>query len=136
MKHIFLLTVTAVAMLFSFSVRAGAQAGDKSFQDAVNLYQSGVYGKARTIFEGLGDPMSRAYAVLCAIKGDDADHERVFWEYNNEYPESVLGNRIRYEYAASLFAKEDYAGAAQMLSQVSETRLDPSDVLNYNFRRG
>ena len=136
MKHTFLLTFTAVAMIFSFSVRAGAQAGDKSFQDAVNLYQNGVYEKARTIFESLGDPMSRAYAVLCAIKGEDDDHERVFWEYNNEYPESVLGNRIRYEYAATLFAKEDYAGAAQMLQQVSETRLDPSDLLNYNFRRG
>ena len=99
MKHTFLLTITAVSLLFSFSVRAGAQENEKSFQDAVNLYQNGAYERARAIFEELGDPMSSAYAVLCAIKGEDDDYARVFWEYNDKYPETVLGNRIRYEYA-------------------------------------
>ena len=131
-----MLAIPAAVILFFTPVRASAQGPAASFQDAVNLYQSGLYEKARTVFESLGDPMSRAYAVLCAIKADDADYARLYAEYNDEFPESVLGNRIRYEYASSLFAKEDYAAAAAMFSQVSETRLDPSDLLNLNFRRG
>ena len=136
MRHYNLLAISAAVLLFFTPARAGAQEPAASFQDAVNLYQSGVYGKARTIFESLGDPMSRAYAVLCAIKADDDDYARLFREYNDEFPESVLGNRIRYEYASSLFAKEDYASAAAMFSQVSESRLESSDLLNLNFRRG
>ena len=63
MKHTFLLTITAVSLLFSFSVRAGAQENEKSFQDAVNLYQNGAYERARAIFEELGDVIF----VLCRI---------------------------------------------------------------------
>lgn len=133
--HILPAILAASVLLFS-PVRAGAQAGEASFQDAVKLYESGVYEKARTVFESFGDPMSRAYAVLCAIKAGDEDHARIFWEYNSEFPETILGNRIRFEYALSLFAKEDYNGAAAMLQQVSESRLSPSEQLNYNFRRG
>ncbi len=136
MKNKYLLVITAAtALLFSLA-RAGAQDADVRFREAVKLYESGVYGKARTIFESLGDPMSKAYVVLCAVKADDDDHARLFREYNESYPESVLDNRIRYEYAGKLFAKEDYAGAADLLKQVSETRLGQADQLNYNFRRG
>ena len=136
MKNKYLLVITAAtALLFSLA-RAGAQDADVRFREAVKLYESGVYGKARTIFEALGDPMSKAYVVLCAVKADDDDHARLFREYNESYPESVLDNRIRYEYAGKLFAKEDYAGAADLLKQVSETRLGQADQLNYNFRRG
>ena len=136
MRHYILPALSAALFLLFAPVRAGAQERPGSFQDAVNLYQSGVYAKARTIFESLGDPMSRAYVVLCAIKADDEDYSRLYREYDNEYPESVLANRIRYEYASSLFAKEDYASASAMYAQVSETRLEPSELLNLNFRRG
>lgn len=136
MKYKSLLITLLAGALLHAPVRAGAQEQDSRFQEAVNLYQNGVYERARTIFETLADPMSEAYAVLCAVKGGDSDYERVFWEYNDKYPESILGNRIRFEYAANLFAKEDYAGAASMLQQVSETRLGQADQLNYNFRRG
>lgn len=136
MKHNTLLIFTAVAVLVFSPVRAGAQAPKDAYHDAVELYQNGSYGKARSIFESLGDPMSRAYVVLCAIKANDDDHTRLFLEYNEEYPESVLGNRIRYEYATSLFVKEDYQSAYNCFKQVAETRLPAADQLNYNFRCG
>ena len=136
MKHKYLLVITAATAILFSPARAGAQAVDSRYQEAVKLYESGVYGKARTIFESLGDPMSKAYVVLCSVKADDDDHARLYKEYNDAYPESVLGNRIRFEYAAKLFAAEDYDGAAELLKQVSETRLGLSDQLNYNFRRG
>lgn len=135
MRHNYLLVITAAAALLFSPARAGAQEPEARFSEAVKLYENGVYGKARTIFESLGDPMSKAYVVLCAVKADDDDHARLYREYNDSYPESVLGNRIRYEYAGKLFAKEDYAGAADLLRQVSETRLSQADQLNYNFRR-
>ena len=136
MKHNTLLIFTAVAVLVFSPVRAGAQAPKDAYHDAVELYQNGSYGKARSIFESLGDPMSRAYVVLCAIKANDDDHTRLFLEYNEEYPESVLSNRIRYEYATSLFVKEDYQSAYNCFKQVAETRLPAADQLNYNFRCG
>jgi tetratricopeptide (TPR) repeat protein len=136
MKYKSLLASLAFLPLFLSPVCAGAQERSGLYEEAVNLYQSGAYARARTIFSSLGDPMSEAYALLCAIKDKDPDYPVLYKNYFDANPENVLGNQIRFEYASDLFGKEEYPEADAMLSQVVETRLTASDRLNYDFRKG
>ena len=131
-----LLTFASVTVLILSSLRAGAQERESVYRSALDLYENGSYSTARTMFASLGDPLSEAYALLCAIKNGDADYPRLYAEYNEKYPEPVLGDLIRYAYATDLFDKGNYDGASQMLSQVSETRIGEENRLNYRFRRG
>ena len=131
------LQILVAAMLFFVApVRAGAQANDVRFANAETLYRNGAYAEARSIFESLEGPLPKAYVVLCAIKTNDPDYPKLYRRLGAEYPETILGNTIRYAYANDLFAKENYADAAVMLAQVSSTRLEPAEVVNYDFRRG
>ena len=135
MKFDRLIAFAASALVFLSPVCAGAQESTKTFEYAVNLYRNGSYTAARAAFTSLGDPLSEAYALLCAIKNDDPDYPVLYKKYFSSNTESVLGNRIRFEYAADLFAKEQYEDCDAMLSQVVETRLEAADRLNYDFRK-
>ena len=130
------LTLSSLTILTFGVLRAGAQGREDAYSKALILYENGSYAKARSLFDEAGDPLSKAYAVLCAIKSDDADYRRLYNEYYARYPESVLGDLIRYEYASNLFAKGDYEAAGKMFAQVSETGLDSGYLTDYRFRRG
>lgn len=128
--------LVAAVLFCAVPVRAGAQSADRAFADAETLYRNGSYAEARSIFETLEDPLSKAYVVLCAIRTDDPDYPKLYRKLVSDYPETVLGNDIRYAYANDLFAKENYADASVMLAQVSPSGLAPVERINYDFRRG
>ena len=130
-----MLAAVASVLLFLSPVCAGAQERSEVFDEAVNLYDNGVYARARTLFTSLQDPVSEAYALLCAIKEKDPDYPVLYRRYFDTCPEPALGNQIRYEYASDLFEKEDYREAYAMLLQVAEIRLNATDRLNYDFRK-
>ena len=136
MRLNFLPALAAAAILVFAPVHAGAQTRAQSFQEAVNLYENGVYEYARTIFEKIDDPLAGAYAVLCAIRSDAPDCDRLFREFDQEGLSSAIGGRIRYEYASRLFGKKDYAGALALLSTVSEGDIPSSSVAEYRYKRG
>ena len=136
MKLNLLPAMVSAMILAMLPLRAGAQTRAQGFQEAVNLYENGVYGQARTVFEAIGDPLSKAYVGLCAMKSESPDAERLYREYAGQYPVSVLSPRIRYEYASNFFSQKKYAEALKLLATVPESDLPASARAEYRYRRG
>lgn len=135
-----------------FSIIAGAQTQDSGAQmlrpgttspkeskylHAVDLYRSGLYTRARAIFESeIGDPMFDGYVVLCALAEQSEDRTTLLYAFERNHPKSVLSDRIRFEYARELFDAERYAEASIELSKVSSSILTEKETPEFVFKSG
>lgn len=133
------LLAAAAAILIgcgSFTLSAGPQ--NKDFKQALRLYDSGMYERARDIFQSLkgeGDAISEGYAVLCSAKMKSEGYERAIDEYLAKYPESSLAPQIHFQRGLDLFDREEYADAKYELSQFSKDDIYKSQVAEYIFKR-
>ena len=132
---------TALALLVLVLASAGMSAsgpdGRESWREALDLYRSGVYERARTVFETLApDPAAEGYAVLCALKMRSDDCREVMEEYERNYPSSVLTGRIRFENARILFDEGRYGEASVELSKVPADVLSEAEKPEYMFKSG
>ena len=113
-----------------------AQNAPARFREAVTLYEQGVYGRARSIFDELSDPLSRAYSILCAVKVNSSDYQDLIRSYEASNPESILAPQIHYAAAINAFNAGDYAQASSELGFVGgEENLAASERTEYLFMR-
>lgn len=58
-----------LVVLFTTLVFSAAASPSREMERAVKLYDSGMYDRARSVFESLPQtPLSDGYVVLCAIR--------------------------------------------------------------------
>ena len=64
----------SVLLMFTGSAALHAQSSPQRLREAVDLFENGAYAKARAMFDSLGDPLSQAYSILCAVKVNSSDY--------------------------------------------------------------
>ena len=119
------LLFSAIAMLVvAGSAPASENPRTRVFRHAVDLYEAGMYERARTIFETMpGDPMTDGYSVLCALKMKSNDAGSLYDSYRVRYGTSSLEPLMNLQHALNLFDEKDFYGAAAEFD-----RLDMDDV--------
>ncbi len=126
---------TAVAFLSSPQILAGKDS--KAFREAMSLYESGMYDRARDCFESLGKSMTyEGYATLCAGKLNAPDYPLLMSEYLKEYPASFLASWLHYQYGLNLFDKHDYENASAQFALAKQKHLGKSEQSQYIFKSG
>ena len=132
---------TALALLALMLASAGMQAvspeGREDWRLALDLYRSGMYERARSVFETLApDPSAEGYVVLCALKMRTDDYGELMTEYDRRYPSTVLTGRIRFENARILFDEGRFGEASLEFSKVPSSSLTDAEMPEYIFKSG
>ncbi len=126
----------ATMIIFSGFTRASAQAPDPVFSQAMDLYENGLYEKARSLFEKVPGPLADAYVALCAAKANTSDYPDLIIRHETRYPKTVLSSELHYQYALNLFDAGEYAAANNEFSRVDGSALVAHNAAEYNFKRG
>ena len=114
-----------------------AQSSPQRFREAVDLFENGAYAKARSIFDALGDPLSQAYSILCAVKVNSSDYPELAENYLGANPNCSLAPQIHFASAVNAFAEADYDRALRELHSVGGPEsLAERDRTEYLFMRG
>lgn len=131
------MAVLAASALTLFSASCFAGARTDAYRQGLKLYENGMYGRARTLFESVeNDPLCEGYAVLCALKMRSADYPELVASYDSRYPSSSLTQYIHYENALRLFDLGDYDLSAVELDKVNERSLPVATRPEYIFKKG
>ena len=124
-----------LTLLLSLFIATSVPARD--YHQALDLYEHGMYGRARTVFETMpGDPLTDGYVVLCALKMRSDDYPELLEAYTKKYPSSSLTQPIAFENARRLFDAGRYPDAFAELSKVSPSTLPEKDRPEYVFETG
>ncbi len=128
--------IPVLAALLLVGVPSGAQERQQDFREALSLFESGAYTSARAAFDALGDPLSKAYSVLCAVKSGDPAFPALIEEFERENPASALYPQIHFAAARNRFDAGRYAEAEREFSLVREDRIAGRDVAELVFKKG
>lgn len=112
---------------------------NREFSVAKELYDNGMYQKARENFEALDvaspDVLTKGYSVLCAIHLKSENYRSEMASYLETYPFSVLLPEVRYAYALNLFEEGDYDKAKEQFYEIAEKDLPRRERITYNFKK-
>lgn len=127
--------------LLAFTVVSASDASAKVdadvFRQARNLYENGMYERARTLFETMpGDPLCEGYAVLCAIRMRASDTEALMDSYAVRHRASSLSPQIIFQNALNIFDDGDYEAADEQFGRIGSADLRPGQRAEYVFKRG
>ena len=125
----------SLAAALAISSGAGAQPQSK-YHQAMALFENGMFSEARTLFEQAGDPLSEAYAVLCAAKERTAGYRDLLDAYLENYPDCILTPQLHLQYGLNLFDEGEYEKAAREFDIVSDCPLGKDDGVELTFKRG
>lgn len=125
----------ALAVLLLSGGNAFCQEVPQTFKEAVSLFQSGAYDQARVLFDKSDGPLSRAYSVLCAVKGRAPSYRVLIEDFERDNPRSALYNSIHFAAALNLFDEGDYAAAGAELGKVDEKLLPEGETGEYLFKK-
>ena len=123
------IAAAAFALLLGGWQASASQVGPgETFQDAVTLYERGLYAEAKSIFEDLSrqepDVMADGYIVLCALQTKAAGYDALVADYESRYINSTLTPEINYVYGNILFDEGSYQEAARRFESVPDISLD------------
>lgn len=126
----------AVAALLLTAGMAGAQVDSREFGHAMELFRKGMYGEARTLFEGMkgNDALTKGYALLCAEKLK-AEYTAEREKYLADWPFSGLVPALQYQHGLNLFDGEDYGGTLRAFSDVAPKDVPAKDMAEFLFKR-
>ncbi len=135
-----LIAAIAAAMVFCPGTALVAQnLSTGTYLEAVGLYDNGMFERAESLFDeigsGTGDVMAKGYAVLCAVRLQEAGYESLVSDYIDRYPYSKLIPQIRFYKALNLFDAEDYEGTARELGKITTKSLYPGQLAEYTFKK-
>ncbi|MCR4824459.1 MAG: tetratricopeptide repeat protein [Bacteroidales bacterium] len=129
-------TLLAVSVC-TVSLTAGTPGGNRTYRQAVRLYENGMYEQARALFASLeGDPLCDGYAVLCALKMRSDEYPELFSAYRLRYPSSRLSGLLHFENGRILFDDGKYQQAATEFTFVPVEELPVADRPEYLFKCG
>lgn len=129
-------TFLAVALISS-SLSAVPVRNPENYRRALDLYNNGMYERARMIFETMpGDPLCDGYVVLCAMKMRSDDCAELLASYERDHASTSLTPRIRFEDARMLFDDGKYGEAMLAFSKVSSDALSDTEIPEYMFKCG
>ena len=132
-----LVTTLLAVTIFSAGLYAGPVGLDRTRRQAVRLYENGLYGQARTLFESLSDdPLSEGYTVLCAMKMRAEDYPELLADYERRHPVSGMSSLLHFEYGRLLFDEGRYDRAATEFSQVASDALSEAEMSEFVFKSG
>ena len=132
-----LVTAALAASVISSLPAFGQDGGSGIYREALNLYSSGMYERARTLFESLpGNDMAEGYAVLCALKLNSVDAADVYSDYASRHGRATLLPQMHYERALTLFDAQDYPGAASEFAKVDAKAVSAMNSAEALFKRG
>lgn len=132
------LLFSAVAVLvLAGPAYASANPRTLAYKQAVNLYENGMYERARAIFGTMqGDPMTDGYSVLCALKMRSADAGRLYDNYRVQYGTSTLEPLMNLQNALNLFDAKDYARAAAEFDRLDIDKIPAASRAEAVFKHG
>lgn len=132
-----MLTGLVAVSILSASVAIADNGRTAVFRQARNLYDNGMYERARTLFESIsGDPLAEGYAVLCALKMQTADAADALEAYQEGGKSSSVSSQVVFQDALNLFDAHEYSKAAAQLSRIGAGDLRPGQRAEYVFKRG
>ncbi len=135
MKRLFLISTALCFLLFAGNASAGPKSA--KYRKALELFQSGMYERARTIFESLGDdPLSRGYAALCAGKLGSIEYPSLLASYDVAYPKTPLSSELHFQAGLNLFDARKYDEARDEFDKAVSSEIFPSSRSEYLFKRG
>lgn len=111
----------------------------KDFEEALLLYDRGVYSQAMYIFDDIasrtGSPDAKGYSVLCSVSLDSAGYLSRIEGFVGDYPYSRLIPQMWFRHACNLFEKSEYEQALNYFSSISEKSLRRSQRDEYIFKK-
>ena len=123
--------------MFQCPQLSSASAAGRTYREALNLYENGMYERARALFETLGgDPLAEGYCVLCAMKLRSADAAALWQEYRLRHSSSSLVPLIRLQNAFNLFDEKRYAEAGGEFAQLSRATIPSPSLPEATFKEG
>lgn len=109
---------------------------DARLRYARELFEHGMYVKAREIFSGYPHDMTASgYAVLCDVKMQSNGYETKLEKYISEYPFSGMVPQLRFAHALNLFAADDYPSASTEFAEVNVAGLYKNQLPEYTFKK-
>lgn len=135
MRRTITTVISALALLLSLSAQAGPRS--KTYREALNLYQNGMYERARTLFESLGDnSLYQGYAALCAGKLDSPDFDAMLDAFDSSYKGGALYSELHFQKALNLFDDGKYAEAVPEFEKADPQQIEQSQLQQYIFKHG
>lgn len=109
-----------------------------SFTGALRLYDRGMYGRAREMFEDIyastGSVEAKGYSILCSAALETYGYVHDIEWYCSEYPSSELIPRLRFAHAVNLFEMGRYAECVEIFSGMEPRQLRRSSRTEYVFK--
>ncbi|MBQ9548552.1 MAG: tetratricopeptide repeat protein [Bacteroidales bacterium] len=130
------LTFLSAALLLSLPVQAGPGERTRAYRQALNLYEHGMYERARALFEAVDDPLAEAYAILCAARVNASDYPDLIQDYESRYPQGVLNSKLHLQYAYNLFDERNFPAARSEFALVDADALSEAERSEYLFKSG
>jgi len=133
-----------LGVMSMFSANAAAQNNQDgfpagAFREAMKLYEGGMYGRSRTLFERIDERYSatdpEAYSVLSQVRDKAYGWDKVALAFLENNPHSVLVPQIRWFYAMNQFDAQNYRAAGDMLATVPVDMLYKDQRVDYLFRK-
>ena len=105
---------------------------------AIGLYDSGMYERARGIFETVAleqaSPISEGYIILCDLQTGAENCSEAIEAYEAKYGRTALSARIHYLYGIKLFDAGEYAGAKQELLAVGKRGISRKNAVEALYK--
>ena len=132
-----LVTTLLAAALLAAGLEAAPARDTRTWQQALRLYENGMYEQARILFAAMPDgPLTDAYEVLCSLKMQTDDYPELLTAYRLRYPSSRMSGVLHFEQGRILFDQRKYQQAASEFSFVHSADLSDSDLPEYIFKCG
>lgn len=130
--------VVAVLVISTTYFIVGASASpdkqDKTFREALGLYENGMYFQAKTIFDKISDPQAVGYSVLCDAVMKSKGYETLIGRYAAQYPSSGLLSKLYWQHAMNLFDEGEYGQSREYLSMIEQKSLGRKDFAEYLYK--
>lgn len=133
--------ITSSLILLSAAVNAlSAQnySEESEFLRGLQLYRTGIYSGARSVFEKISDKDSRAegYAILCAIKTKAFGYQNLVRDYTLKHSGSAMSGLLYFNTGLNLFDEMKYSEAAEAFSHVQRSCLSKEEANELLYKTG
>ena len=137
MKSKTVLTALTATLMMTLMVHAANADDTRVRRQAIQLYESGMFSEARTLFSTLkDDPTARSYVLLCDLKMQSPEAGERVACYEPSPKDRSLATQVYFQHALNLFDEQRYDEAAAYLGRVEEKQLYKDQQAEYIFKSG